>query len=194
MAINKWERIGEGLRRNVSSRVIYSNITVKNVQIRKSLQTTDKTVARNRLSKLCHDLGAVLTKLSTVNGHIPTGSPSSTTVSYYAYKPMFDEVDELARCNGLTMSLCVDDMKFSKAKSSESFLFGVYQIVRKYGLKIHKRHLYISYECLTKSITSSQSRSMRKPNPSSVFTVTVFTISGGCKDFHVIFSECKICK
>ena len=88
------------------------------------------------------DVASVLTKLSTINGHIPTGSPSSTIISYYAYKPMFDEIDELAKSNGLTMSLCVDDMTFSGAKSSDSFLFGVYQIVRKHGLEGHKRYLY----------------------------------------------------
>jgi len=58
MATNKWRRVGEGLRRNVSSRVIFSNISFKNVQIRKSLRTTDKTLARNRLTELRRDLEA----------------------------------------------------------------------------------------------------------------------------------------
>jgi len=97
------------------------------------------------------DVASILTRLSTINGHIPTGSPSSTIVSYYAYKPMFDEIYDLALSENLTMTLIVDDLTFSGAKASSGFLLKVRNIVKRFGLRVHKRHVYSARD--TKIVT-----------------------------------------
>jgi integrase len=51
MATNQWTKVGEGMRRNRSSNTIYANLRYKGKVFRHSLQTEDKTVARNRLGE-----------------------------------------------------------------------------------------------------------------------------------------------
>lgn len=88
------------------------------------------------------DVAAILTKLTTIRGHLPTGSSTSSIISFYAYKPMFDEIHALAVSRGLTMSCCVDDMTFSGEAATSSHLNEVRFIVQRYGLKTHKRHCF----------------------------------------------------
>jgi hypothetical protein len=88
------------------------------------------------------DVAMVLTKLLTINGHLPTGGNASTIVSFYAYKPMFDEINQLATQSGLTMTCCVDDMTFSGSSATGRFLNEVRMIVQRYGLRTHKVHVF----------------------------------------------------
>ena len=48
------------------------------------------------------DVAAILTKLFTIHGHLTTGGNSSTIVSFFAYKPMFDTIQILAKTRGVT--------------------------------------------------------------------------------------------
>lgn len=84
----------------------------------------------------------MLTKLVTFAGHIPTGGNSSTMISFWAYKPMFDEIETLASSCGLHMSCCVDDMTFSGPRATAGFLEKVRRIVGRFGLRAHKRHCF----------------------------------------------------
>ncbi len=51
MGTTQWTKVGEGLRRNSSSRTIYANIKYKGKLFRHSLETEDKTEARNALAE-----------------------------------------------------------------------------------------------------------------------------------------------
>jgi hypothetical protein len=88
------------------------------------------------------DVAAVITKLTTAFNHVPTGGNSSMMISFFAFKPMFDEIFELSKSRGLTMSCCVDDMTFSGEAATAGFLNEVHLIVVRYGLKTHKRHYF----------------------------------------------------
>jgi RNA-directed DNA polymerase len=86
------------------------------------------------------DVAAIMCKLNTVDGHIPTGGSSSTMMSFWAYADMFDEVNELVASHGVKMTLCVDDMTFSGAGATKSLRFEVEKVIKRYGLSPHKRH------------------------------------------------------
>jgi RNA-directed DNA polymerase len=92
--------------------------------------------------KCSPDVAGVITKLTTAFGHIPTGGNSSTIISFFAFKSMFDEIHTLAKSSDLTMSCCVDDMTFSGEGATNGFLNEVHKIVSRYGLKTHKRHCF----------------------------------------------------
>jgi integrase len=51
MATNQWTKVGEGMRRNNTSRTIYAKFRFKGKIICFSLDTKDKTVARNKLAE-----------------------------------------------------------------------------------------------------------------------------------------------
>lgn len=82
----------------------------------------------------CSDIAGILSRLLTYENHIPTGSPVSSLLSYFSYKPMFDELHKLSSSHGLTMTLLQDDLTFSGPKITESFRAQVRRTIRKYNL------------------------------------------------------------
>jgi len=96
--------------------------------------------------KCSPDVASLLCKLTTLNGHLPTGSPTSVILSFFAYKDMFDAINALSIQNGVTMTLIVDDMTFSGINATSDFLYKVRGIVKKYGLRAHKRRYFEPHE------------------------------------------------
>lgn len=84
------------------------------------------------------DVAMLMAKALTVDGHLPTGSPVSPILSYFAHKRMFDEIANLASENGLTFTVYVDDMCLSGESASRATLFKVRGLIAKAGLKSHK--------------------------------------------------------
>jgi hypothetical protein len=74
------------------------------------------------MMKCDSDVAAVLTKLSTYEGHLPTGSRISQILAFYSHKPLFDELYSLSKKYDLKMSVWVDDIVFSGKKSSPEIL------------------------------------------------------------------------
>lgn len=59
------------------------------------------------------DIARLLTNLVSYNGKLPTGSPSSPIIAFWANKKMFEEIKEISDKYGCLFSLYVDDMVFS---------------------------------------------------------------------------------
>ena len=76
-----------------------------------------------------------LTDICTYQGGIPTGSPASQAVAYFAYAKMFEEIEDLARTYGCTFTLYVDDMTFSSQDnfSWKKLAYEVDGVLHKYG-------------------------------------------------------------
>lgn len=110
------------------------------------------------------DVAAVIMRLTTAFGHIPTGGNSSTIIAFFAFKPMFDEIYELAQKQGLVMSCCVDDMTFSGAAATSRFLNEVRRIVQRYGLKTHKRHCFKPNQAKIVTGVALTPKGIRLPN------------------------------
>jgi RNA-directed DNA polymerase len=110
------------------------------------------------------DVTAILTKLTTISGHLPTGGSTSPILSFYAYKPMFDEIHQLAAGRGLVMSCCVDDMTFSGEAATSGFLNEVRLIVARYGLNVHKRHCFDPSQTKVVTGVALTPRGVRLPN------------------------------
>lgn len=86
--------------------------------------------------KMEADLAAQLGRIMTVSGFVPTGSPLSQTVSFWAMYPMFQRLAELAKANGAIFTVWVDDLVFSSAKPiSKEFLSAITQILKAAGMK-----------------------------------------------------------
>lgn len=84
------------------------------------------------------DAAMVLAKLLTVDGHLATGSSASPILSFWAHKRLFDELERLANGRGLYMTLYIDDLTFSGARSSPGFLYQVADMIKRHGLHPHK--------------------------------------------------------
>ena len=88
------------------------------------------------------DVAMLLANGLTVDGHLPTGSPVSPILSFFAYKSLFDSVADLAQERELTFTLYVDDICLSGDLASRETLNRVRRIVASYGLRSHKSKFY----------------------------------------------------
>lgn len=81
------------------------------------------------------DVAQCLTDICTYQGGIPTGSPASQAVAYFAYAKMFEEIESLARAYGCVFTLYVDDMTFSSRDnfSWRKLAYEVDGVLHKYG-------------------------------------------------------------
>jgi len=84
------------------------------------------------------DLARKLAQLCTVNGHLPTGSPLSPLLAYWAHHRTFGHLYDLSCGMGIVMTVYVDDLAFSGERASLAFLHIVKQILRRRGLHTHK--------------------------------------------------------
>ena len=62
------------------------------------------------------DIAWTLTDLTTINGHLPTGAPTSVILAYLAYQKTFDEIYLKAKELNIEMTVYVDDITFSSKK------------------------------------------------------------------------------
>lgn len=102
------------------------------------------------------DIAGIVNKLLSLDGHLPTGTPTSQIIAYWAYKDMFFEVAHYAQMNGYKFTLYVDDLTFSGNKSiSKSFINSVNLILLKYGHKLKPSKIRFYSPTQIKTITGS---------------------------------------
>jgi hypothetical protein len=66
--------------------------------------------------QMVEDIAWIMACLVTCDGHIPKGSPLSQSIAYWSYSKLFDELNELAKSNNLSLSLYVDDFQLSSLR------------------------------------------------------------------------------
>lgn len=88
------------------------------------------------------DVAGLLAKLTTHDGHLPTGSCVSQLLAFFAAKPMFDELDRLSALHQTRFSCYVDDMTFSGSCATPEFLWAAKRVVHAHGFGYHKYRSY----------------------------------------------------
>ena len=90
--------------------------------------------------KIAPDIAELLSNILTYNKHLPTGSPSSQILTYWAYRQTMRKIYEKACELGIKMTLFVDDLTFSSSKPiPEAFKTFVKGRLEKEGLTINKK-------------------------------------------------------
>lgn len=67
--------------------------------------------------------------------HLPTGSPVSGRIAFFAARQMFDSIAELTAKHGCRMTAYVDDITVSGERASKTLLGEIRKIVHRHGLK-----------------------------------------------------------
>lgn len=98
----------------------------------------------------------IQTKGIKTSNHSISGSPSSQILSYLVNHNMFDEIQYFCDCNGITMSVYVDDMTFSsRNRISHKHKEIIYNIISKYIYKLSRSKIkYYTGRC-PKSVTGA---------------------------------------
>jgi len=84
------------------------------------------------------DIAGRLASLTTWNGVMPTGSPLSPLLSFWAAKGLFDKCEELAVKYGLNFTCYIDDLTFSGNHISGGFQAELKILASRYGYEIAK--------------------------------------------------------
>lgn len=85
------------------------------------------------------DVAYLMTNLVTYAGKIPTGSPISMAMAFWANKDMFDELSDLATSNSLVFTVYVDDVAFSGEKIPKGFAAQAKTCIHAHGLVSKKK-------------------------------------------------------
>ncbi|MBD2186884.1 RNA-directed DNA polymerase [Pseudanabaena sp. FACHB-723] len=84
------------------------------------------------------DVASILAKLLTFKDHLPTGSPSSPLIAYFAYIDMWNEINELVENANCKLSLYIDDVTISGQNVSEKLIWEVKKKIYSNDLSVNK--------------------------------------------------------
>lgn len=93
--------------------------------------------------KCRRDVASILTILSTFQGRLPTGSPLSPIMAYFAYYDLWAKLDSFCRDRDFVMTVYIDDVTISGAKVPLSEIWLIKKMIRGYGLRYHKEKSFI---------------------------------------------------
>ena len=83
-----------------------------------------------------HDVSSILTKLTTYNGHLPQGAPTSTTIANLVFMPTGSALQTIARREGLRFTTFVDDVTMSSQTDFKHVVPEIIETITSYRFKI----------------------------------------------------------
>lgn len=93
--------------------------------------------------KCDHDIAGLLTALSTYQQHLPTGSPLSPILSFFAHYDVWEEVGTFCRERGYALTIYIDDCTISGVKVPRSDIWQIKRIIHRGGLRYHKEKSFV---------------------------------------------------
>lgn len=95
------------------------------------------------IMKCSLDVAAILAALASYRGHLPTGSPLSPIMSYFAFYDLWSEVARICRSSGCTLTVYVDDVTVSGQSVPLNVMWGIRRQIHRVGLRYHKEKFYV---------------------------------------------------
>ncbi|WP_339035592.1 hypothetical protein WHZ78_29455 [Bradyrhizobium symbiodeficiens] len=80
--------------------------------------------------------------MSTYRERLPTGSPLSPFLAFFAYCDTWEKIASIARAHGLTLTVYVDDVTLSGRRVPRSVIWEIEKIIYSSGLRCHKGKAY----------------------------------------------------
>lgn len=121
-------------------------VAVAKMDIKKFYPSTTSRIVKKGFIKIfrcSEDIAETLSLICTVNGHIPTGSPLSQSLSFIVNSSIFDKINIYSRSRDIKFSLYVDDLTFSGKVIPKYFLSNIsYMLKKDRGYICHKFRTY----------------------------------------------------
>lgn len=89
------------------------------------------------------DAAGLITDLTTFEGRLPTGSPLSPILAYFAFFDMWAEINVFCASRGYVLTVYIDDVTVSGAQVPLSDFWHIKTIIRRFGLEYHKEKSFI---------------------------------------------------
>lgn len=88
------------------------------------------------------DIAATITSLACFDGHLPTGSPLSPILAFYAHYDMWSKIGAVCDRHAITLTVYIDDITVSGAKVPEKAMWEIKQAIHGTGLRYHKEKAF----------------------------------------------------
>lgn len=88
------------------------------------------------------DVAAIIAQILTVNGHVPTGSPVSPILCFYAFYDMWHEIAEIASAQGCKITVYMDDLTVSGPVVPEWLMWDIRKKIHSRNLSYHKERRF----------------------------------------------------
>lgn len=85
------------------------------------------------------DTAWTLSSLATIDGRLPTGSPLSPILAYYAHEDMWLRVAKIAHDAGCKLTVYMDDITVSGERVPDALIWQIKQEIHKTGLRLNNR-------------------------------------------------------
>jgi retron-type reverse transcriptase len=99
----------------------------------------------HKIMKCERDIAAILTRLSTYKGYLPTGSPLSPILSYFAHFDVWEAIAKICGENGYRLTVYIDDVTISGTNLSAKIIWNIKTLIHRSGLRYHKEKSY--FDC-----------------------------------------------
>lgn len=87
-------------------------------------------------------IAGTLTRLACYQGHLPTGSPLSPIMAFFAHYDMWSDIAAICRQEGLTLTVYVDDVTISGDHVPERVMWEIKKVIARAGLHYHKEKAF----------------------------------------------------
>lgn len=99
-------------------------------------------------------ISTAITLLTTYQGGLPTGSPTSPVISNFICLKLDQELSEYCENNGLTYTRYADDMTFSSnIKISDNDILDIINIIKRNGFRINEKKLRLKERNRKQTVT-----------------------------------------
>lgn len=87
-------------------------------------------------------IAGTLTRLACYREHLPTGSPLSPILAFFAHYDMWNMIAAICRKEGLTLTVYIDDVTVSGDHVPERLMWEIKQAIARAGLHYHKEKAF----------------------------------------------------
>lgn len=89
------------------------------------------------------DVAWHLAKIATFKGHLPTGSPLSPILAYFAHYDVWQSIAAICKEHGYILTVYIDDVTISASHISAKVLWAIKNAIHRSGLRYHKEKTFI---------------------------------------------------
>lgn len=93
--------------------------------------------------KCKRDIAGLLAKIACYEGHLPTGSPLSPIMAYFAYYDLWQKISEFCKNRDHKLTIYVDDITISGSKVPQRDIWEIRKLIHSYGLRYHKQKTFV---------------------------------------------------
>ncbi len=97
----------------------------------------------NKIMQCDPDIAAIIARIATYKGHLPTGSPLSPIMSYFAHYDVWQTISSICNEHGYKLTVYIDDVTISAPKLSVDVIWKIKSAIHRSGLRYHKEKRYV---------------------------------------------------